>query len=149
MPKSPLKLVDTPAEYTYQRLADLANEVKRESDQTVSIATDTLEIARLQTEVADLRERCAELERELRNACHHRDTLAIEKAEVLARLHQAREWAKAWKKAARFNWVIHRATSIAFNKIKEEVNQLKGRLKVEVGEPCPTCGYFVPDGEGD
>lgn len=118
MPKSPLKLVDAPAEYTYQRLADLANEVKRESDQTVSIATDTLEIARLQTELADLRERNAALEEKLRQSQADIDRLMSMHNEVVVELVITQRWAKAWKQAATVNWRARKKLQLQVAKTK-------------------------------
>lgn len=85
MPNSTLKLVDTKEEYTYQRLADIAEEVRQES--VVDIVADPLEITRLQTEVEDMRE---------------------ENAVLLRALNQANSWAAGWKYAATVNWKARR-----------------------------------------
>ena len=99
---TPLKLTDERVPYTYQRTVDIAAELQEEQGETIS--SQTIELARLQTEVADLRERNAELEAELgkleneligaRETSHKKDI----------RITHLTRWAKTWKRAATVNW---------------------------------------------
>lgn len=112
----PLKLVDTRC--TYQTLRQIAAELHKEANQAelgpspsteeidLSIA---LELARLQTKVADLRER--EREEILSETAAEMGKLENDLVGCQEALHKKdmhithlTQWAKAWKKAATVNW---------------------------------------------
>ncbi len=105
-----LKLTDPRVEYktVAQVAAELQQEInqaglgpspgKEESDLALA-----LELARLQTEVADLREHTAELEEKLHRAGARIDELMRHNNEATAYCAAQRRWAKLWKKAAKTN----------------------------------------------
>lgn len=113
-----LKLIDERAVYT--TLAEYERYKQPEAEPDIDLPLEVaLEIARLQTELADLRE------------CN------LELRQKLKRKHA---WAKIWRRAAQF-W---RKSTKDF--LKRPKNQIK---ESSPSEPCPTCGHFVPDGKAD
>lgn len=116
-----LKLVDTPAKYEFQRVADVAREVQAEANQSKKPGKGPGKGLAL---------------------AH-----SLEMARLKEKLENTQKWSKAWKDAAKINRHVVNDLGRLIHRAEEEIIRQRTTRSVIVGEPCPTCGYFVPDGK--